>query len=394
MHAFAILGSNPALSIAELETVTKKPILNQSPQVAIFDDENLSLTELQRTLGGAQKMGHIIGSVIKSNKQAIVDFLKGPLLDQPSGGKVSFGISIYALEDTKRTKEIQGMQKAIGLELKKHVKQAGLPCRYVVSKNPQLSSADVEKNHLLDRGAEFVFFVTEKEILIGQTRVVQDFEDWSHRDYDRPARNAKRGMLPPKLARIMINLTGVNPKGTTILDPFCGSGTVLMEAAMLEYGKLIGSDISPGAVADTKKNLAWLQEQGVYFKEPELKESTAANTKAFLKPLSIDAIATEPFLGNPRKGSESRSDVEAAIRELRGLYQESFSVLTDLLKPGGVMVVASPIHYVNDQAFPVPTKDILTNLGLIERPLSDEPVVYRREGQFVGREIVRFVKKR
>lgn len=393
MQTFAVLGSHPELSIAEIEAVTGMRPLSASEEVAFYDDLPDEITKLQARLGGTSKMGYVIGSMIHASKKEIVEYLKDVLIYDSRPGKISFGISEYDMEGSERAKELFAMQKSIGIALKNELKEAGLSSRYVVTKNPQLSSADVFKNHLLDRGAEFVFLVFEKELLIGRTEVVQDFADWSHRDYDRPARDAKRGMLPPKLARMMINLTGVTPDGSTILDPFCGSGTVLMEAAILGYHKLIGSDISGQAISDTKKNMEWLRQEGAAFTAPELKESTAANTKAFIDDLSVDAIASEPFLGQPRQGSESRAEIERVVAHLAGLYEESFATLAKLLKPGGVMVIASPVHYIGRDAFPVPTRDILTNLGLIERPIADDPIIYHRPGQYVGRDIVRFVKR-
>ena len=57
---------------------------------------------------------------------------------------------------------------------------------------------------------------------LGQTLVVQPFKVLSKRDFGRPARDDHSGMLPPKLAQIMINLARRNDdiSTKTILDPF------------------------------------------------------------------------------------------------------------------------------------------------------------------------------
>ena len=88
------------------------------------------------------------------------------------------------------------------------------------------------------------------------TKAIQPIESLGERDFGRPYRDAKSGMLPPKLAMMMINLAGQS-LGATILDPFCGSGTILMEAATIGYTNLMGSDISPKAIDDTRQNFAW-----------------------------------------------------------------------------------------------------------------------------------------
>ena len=51
-----------------------------------------------------------------------------------------------------------------------------------------------------------------------------------------------------------------NEKGL-ILDPFCGSGTVLQEALLMGFTQVAGTDLSPKAITDTKENIAWIKEK-------------------------------------------------------------------------------------------------------------------------------------
>jgi tRNA (guanine10-N2)-dimethyltransferase len=60
--------------------------------------------------------------------------------------------------------------------------------------------------------------------------------------------------LHPRYARALVNLTRVR-KGQTLLDPFCGTGGILMEAALLG-ARTLGSDIAPEMVKGCEKNLA------------------------------------------------------------------------------------------------------------------------------------------
>ena len=76
---------------------------------------------------------------------------------------------------------------------------------------------------------EFVAMPSNHGYYYGQTLAVQDFKEFSHRDFGRPARDDYSGMLPPKLAMIMLNLAQVDKK-KSILDPFCGSGSTLIAA--------------------------------------------------------------------------------------------------------------------------------------------------------------------
>ncbi len=61
--------------------------------------------------------------------------------------------------------------------------------------------------------------------------------------------------LHPKLARALVNLTGAS-SGDTILDPFCGTGGILIEAGLMKL-KTKGYDISDSMLISCKKNLEY-----------------------------------------------------------------------------------------------------------------------------------------
>lgn len=407
MQTFTILGSNPELSLLEIKGLTGADPVFSTNLVAVFDDINVELTKLNDKLGGIQKIGHIVGSIKRESRTELVDFLTSMIIGANYDGKIIFGISIYEFGDPKRARALQKDKDAIGLEIKKVLKASGQPVRYVTNRDPNLSAVTVTKNKMLESGGEFVFLVREREILIGLTSAVQDYEDWSKRDFDRPRRDAKRGMLPPKLARMLINITGVEAEGKTLLDPFCGSGTVLMEGAMLGFEKLYGSDILEMAVTDTEQNLGWLKNAGYDVPVYKLYTTTAANIGAYIEPESVDAIATEPFLGVPRQGSETFSQVSTAINELEALYTNCFSALYKTLKPGGVVVLVNPVHFVKEvartgdtrnleqkeHAFEVPMNAVMRKIGFNTDPEYNNDILYRREGQFVGRRVMKFIKK-
>jgi len=391
MQTFAILGNHPDLSLAELFVQTGDMPTEHANDVAIFNGVHEELTTLAARLGGVQKLGYIVGSMARTDLVELSDVVVANVLSDLPEGKMTFGISVYDAGDAERTGMLRKHVDAIGLTVKAKLIEANVNARYATSRGTVLSSAAVSKNQLLEKGAEYVFLVTEKQIYIGQTIAIQPFEDWSHRDYDRPARNAKRGMLPPKLARMMINLAGGDPTGQTLYDPFCGSGTVLMEAALVGYGRLIGSDISERAVADTTKNLAWLEREDYTVPEPTLFASKASNVSAFMKPETVDVIVTEPFLGHPRTGFESARDVTDGVKDLADLYRESFSALRKIMKPGAVLVVANPVHFVKEQAFEVPVRVFTNDCGFrLDSHLPDD-MLYRREDQFVGRHILKLL---
>jgi tRNA G10 N-methylase Trm11 len=127
------------------------------------------------------------------------------------------------------------------------------------TKHP-LNSAQVLHNKLTTKGAwELLVIKDGKNTILAQTIFVQDIEAYAARDQARPARDARVGMLPPKLAQIMINLANP-PKDAAILDPFCGTGVVLQEAMLMGFST-VGTDLEARMVEYTKKNLDWLNDK-------------------------------------------------------------------------------------------------------------------------------------
>ncbi|MBU0613982.1 methyltransferase domain-containing protein, partial [Patescibacteria group bacterium] len=361
MKCFAILGNNAELSKLEIKTILGSEIQQFSDSVIFFETE-MDLFDLQNTLGGTIKLGEVTSSYIRENDEDTINHIADLVLQRRDEGKIQFGLSVYNTGDNDLYRIWQKKKNAFGIKIKKVIKESGRSVRFVDSKNESLSAADIIKNGILKKGAEIVILPTQNKVYIGVTMAVQDINDWSWRDFERPARDAKRGMLPPKLARIMVNIAG-SQKGKILLDPFCGSGTVLMEAAIVGCEKIIGSDISERAVDDTEINLAWLRSTK---KMPKIQlyTSAAENLKAILLNESVDTIVTEPFLGSPRQGDESIQNIENAINELETLYQISFSVLSDILKHGGTLVVALPIHIIRNEWFEVNQNTIFKNTQL------------------------------
>ncbi|MBI4435656.1 hypothetical protein HY630_03220 [Candidatus Uhrbacteria bacterium] len=402
---YFILGSHPELSIAEIRAVLGQmyhPVF-VSDSVVVIEPIDWNLGELLERLAGIVKVGRIAGELNSWNKTEAADLIASLASGAAGKNKISFGLSVYELGDKKTTRFLERDLDQLGLEIKKRLKETGRPIRYVKGKEPRLSSAIVETNGLLESGGEFVLLATTSKILIGQTDAVQNFKAWSDRDYGRPARDAKSGMLPPKLARIMINLGGIDPRGSVLLDPFCGSGTVLMEGALMGFEHLIGSDISTKAVADTKTNMAWLLEQ-FNLTPPNLSllvTPAADLPSALTSPsgppparggargggsanVAVDLLVTEVFLGNPRVKALDQADALRLESELIPLFRDSFTSLATLLKPTARAVVAFPAYKAKDGTWHrLPLKSLLESLGY---KILDTHLYYR-EDQLVARDI-------
>ena len=274
-----------------------------------------------------------------------------------------------------------------------------------------LPSIVVTNEHLLEKGAELDFLVANERIYLAKTLSVQDFEDYGRRDYQRPARLLRIGMLPPKVAQIMINLAygslGRASKGpkNAILDPFVGSGTVLQEAMLMGY-KAVGSDISEKAVESTEKNLEWIKNR---YKIPparfDLFVSDVADIIPNLPDFAYEAIVTEGTLGPAYTKSPDEEEIKKNFKNLEKIYLAAFRVFKKILKPDKRVVIALPAYRNRNTYRFMPIVDKIVKLGYdVVNPVpevlrerfeflqvsSRGSIVYDRKDQFVSREIFIF----
>ncbi|MBI2551348.1 hypothetical protein HYV73_03315 [Candidatus Uhrbacteria bacterium] len=393
MSSFFVLGSHPSISLAELIQTNPalSPITVRSKEIAV--SESALETADARRLGGLIKTGTIIASTDGSNP-ALLEALHIHLKKHGSETRAKFGISDYRPGASSTEK--------MGLAIKSLLKEAGTPARFVSAKETTLSSVIVSTNKLLPpTGYDFCLFPNpDGGCDIGVTTYVQSFQSWSRRDFGRPRRDAKAGMLPPKLARMLVNLANGNPTKDVLIDPFCGSGTVLMEAALLGYAHLIGSDITASAVANSKANLLWLRKDG-YAVPPILLMKTPAQELPGLMAKKADRIVAEVHLGAPKQGVETEKYLREEIKSLAVMYTQVLRQLGQIANKKAVAVLAFPIYRFGGTWLALPIKDIVEGSGWAIRPATAKwpdrfnpslspngGLLYARKEQHVGRDII------
>jgi len=72
--------------------------------------------------------------------------------------------------------------------------------------------------------------------------------------------------LDPRLARLMVSLSFSRGKPSAVVDPFCGTGGIAIEASMLGF-EVFASDLDPRMVEGTMANLEWVGGSGGYLVE-------------------------------------------------------------------------------------------------------------------------------
>ena len=386
MKHFLIFGSHPELSDAEATAVLGEQASDIAGQaMGIYDTTDWDGAQIQNRLGGIIKLGDVLfkANVANMTMKSLAEFT----LSQHQAGKILFGFTVYGGTQTQRMR----IEK-LALPFKRLLQEGGFPVRWVTGKEGSLSPAAVDKLNLTQEGYDFVFGIVDNDVYIGRTTHVQDATAWSNRDYGRPFRDARTGMLPPKLARMMVNLAcETQPlQDLTLLDPFCGGGTVLMEAGLMGVRYCIGSDIDARQVGGSEQNLDWLIAEGLLDAEAkkEMRHfvSPAQTIDEHVSPASVDVIVTEGYLGHPLQGNEPQSFLNRQKKEVEDLWEDTLRTCAKLQAPGKRIVCIWP-SYVTEQAVTeIDITDRLSHLGY--KKVNHTPLIYGRAEQHVKRQVV------
>jgi len=134
--------------------------------------------------------------------------------------------------------------------------------------------------------------------------------------------------IHPRLARALVNLSRVR-RGETLLDPFCGTGGILIEAGLVGAVPL-GVDSDAAMVVGATWNLRWAGVSG----RVEIGDVSHAPDK-FGK---VDAVATDPPYGQASTLNKEERDA---------LYIRAFTTIADVLKRGRYAAMVLPdMRYV------------------------------------------------
>ena len=380
----AILGRLPKLSIAELEAMFgKSHVRAVSHDIATIDTDNLSID----SLGGSLKCGtiiHILPADGHPTLEHASHWITHTYIHQllAVGGKITLGISAYRFSTSLRQ-----LQK-IGLSLKSSMKRHGASLRLVPNTSTALSTATSHNNKLglsPKKRELFIIKTDDGAILIAESNGAQNITTYARRDRNRPRRDAFVGMLPPKLAQIMINVAVGNAVKATILDPFCGTGTVLQEALLKGYD-VCGSDLSQKMIDYTTENIAWLQSKYHITGTVRSLEQADAMTHQWPKAQQLDAVVCETYLGQPFSAPPSPKKLHEVTGNCNHIITNFLRNIRSQLTPGTTLCIAVPAwRDASRNLTHLPLIKDLETLGYI---LQQPPLIYSRSDQVVVREIL------
>ena len=377
MEYFFVPGRLKKLSLAELNSVCRNILGSQyditdKGQYFVLktDFEESFVKEIFSRLGGFLKYGKILDADI--DIQNLTD-----------GGKIIFGISSY--DDSVGFDEI----KKLSHNFKTEFVKTGKKVRFVLPKGEEfLSTSQVLNNKLISEGLELVILKNQMARTLG----VQDIESFSTRDYKKPYVDSKMGVLPIKLARIMINLAEIKPQGS-LWDPFCGSGNILLEGLDMDYD-VLGSDIDENALQGAKKNISWAKKHFKYNSKANLFyldiQNPTRSKVDILDKSEIGGIACEPYMGKPQRRLLQVNEANSLVRQHLVLVESLFTILNNLNFEKKIKVVVVFPEYKTRKGWVSVKKDQLNfkNAELIQKDLH-----WSRENSIIKRLIFVFEYK-
>ncbi len=385
MKSLIILGRQPALGVAELESIFGPKSLKIISHQAITLDiapENLDFSRL----GGSIKLAEILTELNTVNWSEVESYLTENILSylkSVTKSKVNLGISAYNLRVS--AKEVN----TTGLRLKKIIRSSNRSARIIPNKSASLNSAQVLHNKLIgSSGLEIVVAKHGNKIIIAKTMAEQDIESYAARDQKRPKRDARVGMLPPKLAQIIVNLA--NPTiYSTVLDPFCGTGVVLQEAWLMGYS-VYGTDINQRMIEYSKANISdWLSSR--YNRNGDIIIEQGDATRHRWDESREYAVAGETFLGKPLSTLPPKQVLDKIINECDLIHKKFLINIGSQLKPGSRLCLAVPAWKTRNGFLHLKTLDLLEELGYTRKSFvhtSNAELIYHRPEQIVARELV------
>lgn len=444
------LGRHPALSTAELVAYGQRSGLQlwwdttRVPVALCASGAVPSPVAIQDVVGGTTMIGTLRGTFgVMPTPQELLSVV--PSLLRPVRGKRLIGISALPCPaepggrrgacptqpaghpgDARRISlsVLVSDVRSLGMTLKRTVGMKGTRIVLPPGGRPYLSTAQLLHNRLPTDGTAIVLLVAParsapahiQEVVAGAggpDRVdvvtldtIQDIRAYAERDRHRPHVDPGRGMLPLKVAQMLVNLSLV-PPGGVLYDPFCGVGTIPMEAVRMGL-TVLASDRSDTQVRRTEENLAWLKQTGSDAQRGRVARVFAHDVTRAAFPLdraSVDAIVTEGWLGPSRTTPPLPRDAEEVFGRVQKLIAALLERAKPVLRPHGRVVITVPAFRLRKRVLRFPLES-LRNRAFQLDPLLPPPfdhafareaaqgtLLYGREDAIVLRDIVRFRRR-
>ena len=204
----------------------------------------------------------------------------------------------------------------------------------------------------------FIGIVTEGKLVFGLKLTEIQSRTFSER---RPRKKPffHPSAMPSKLARCMVNLAHGKAE-TLLLDPFCGTGTSLIEATYIGC-RAVGVDAQRRMISGCRKNLRHfnISPEGLIWADAR-----------HLPLFKVDCVVTDPPYGR------SSSTLKSTTKQL---VQEVLAVSHDLLAAGQRICIASPKTLnIKDLGASLGYRHVESHFAYVHRTLTREIAVFEK----------------
>ncbi|MBN2155981.1 MAG: hypothetical protein JW776_08060 [Candidatus Lokiarchaeota archaeon] len=407
-----ILGTNWRLSLAEINNILECPpykgrVTDYSASGAVVEFEQEPIKDknfdwLMFQLGGTQKIGKLVEfidlrtfqeafpkeitsemTIQSKQRKYIENILKDacyPIFGKIQPIKYFVANSIYGITFQKAYYKtlVQHFLPFLNKEWMKILKEKGaknaLYYRYPEDRinkgtlNPLFPHHFWAYKLFQDHRKELLYVMTEEGIHIGYTINVTNSNEMKKLDENRPYKDVKSS-IPPKFAKIMLGLLHLKKPNASnrILDPFCGSGTILLFAHTMGI-QTYGMDLEPERIKGTLKNLKWVSkilENPQKINANQYKEGDIANLSSIFKEFSFDGIVSEPYLLPFYRELPRYEQLSPVMEQLVvPSYSKLFSEGSKILKERHRIVVTSPaVETLDGGRYRINIEDIAAEFG-------------------------------
>lgn len=303
-------------------------VLHSHDQVLVLDGENLG--EAAGRLGMAHGLYEYLGSC-----EPRVDAILRLTRSISPRVRDSFAVRVRRIGEHSKDLKRDALEREMGTAINKKVDLSTPRCL-------------------------IVGFLTHRFVLGKLIRSLPGTRHPSRHPKDRPFFHP--GVMLPRTARAIVNLTRIRPK-EKFLDPFCGTGGLLIEAGLVG-AEVYGCDIDAAKVQGCEENLE-------YYGIGDYKLSVADARELWKEYENFfDALATDPPYG-----------ISASTKglSLDELYKESIESIYKVLKYGKYACLVAPQgisieRYASETGFQI----IETHFERVHRSLTRKILVMRK----------------
>ena len=258
----------------------------------------------------------------------LIDLMEQHLEDKSNVSLSGYGIAEDDYEELVRS-------------LLDRLRGAGLrKVRLLRPRGGELLSEEVISRKALD----VVAFPYHSGYGLGPTAWVPDSASMKQRGTMKPAPHPDIAMSP-RLARALVNLADLKP-GQTLLDPFCGSGTILIEARGKSL-RCLGLDSRSARVQQARENLRW-SAGGLSDRGYDIRKGDAREASRLLRGTRVDAVVTEPLLLPKLDARPKTQTARAMVGEAAEVYNDALASMADSIGPDGRIVMVVPMVQTMD----------------------------------------------